>query len=748
MTTVTKKGGVRHYTGSLANCRLLPQRVLAFVTDTLKELFINVAGVDYHFYANVGGARHIESFRASGYTDTQVLQAAASSGSQVWFPAGTWASTSQLVLASGTQFVGSGASSILSFANGVLNPILLSGVTNCKLKDLSIVSSSSGLSDYTSGVVTFTNGTSHVVIDNCDFTSTKVTDLYFSGSGASASHDIRVTNCRLTHPDKLDGRQFACFMTGRSLTRNWFTADGVEDTFTSTFTMASTSELSVYFAGKLQVAGTDYTVTLASGFATVVFAAPPTESLSGATVSLVLNSGPMFQTIDTVGHSNIKFIGCTFTDCASGFLIDGDNFEIRNCEFDTTSSPIAVSFSKNLTIRDNRIIDFTGNGLTIGNGGDDIIENYVVAGNILTSTVSTLHGINIYKAGGNSQGFGGPNYGRTRKGVISGNTVSAALSSVFLYGNGDCVVSGNVCTSSIGVMANTHDKDGGATHPGKIVVSGNVIRVTSVGVSVGASGIASASDAQIVANDISSPDGTDVLSYGVQLSRADGVRVMGNSIRNIKAYNVSDYTGAGVGLNLCGDGVVLDGNRVVGVSGHASVWLQSSTAKPSIFRDNEWNGTYKKLGAGSDPISSGNLNTSTLKHNGCNSTPLSGATSAGLSTTNTATTDWTGGQTSSENRSGVFLVSFGSSRAASSNYATDHAHCVALMLCGRATTGVWSIVATTYLEQHNGATVTMTNVGDVLTFSGTSGATSANRSIITVQSLSNPLICDISGQVL
>lgn len=754
MTTVTKKGGVRHYTGSLANCRLLPQRVLAFVTDTLKELFINVAGVDYHFYPNIGGARHIESFRVSGYTDTQTLTAAASSGTSVWFPSGTWTSTSALTFASGTKFLGSGTSSVLTFANNIRNAILLDAVMNCQLKDLRILASSSGLSDYSSGVVTFTNGPQNISIENCYFESNKVTDLFFSGVNATASRNVMVRNCHFTHADKSTGIQFVCFMTGRSLTRRWFTADGVTDTFATNFTMASTSELSVYVAGKLQVAGSDYTVSLAAGIATVVFTTPPVNNPdSGYIVSLVLNSGPMFQKIDQVGHTQVTFSECSFNQCGNGFLIDGDAFELRNSTFNTTDTPVAVSFAEHLMIQNNRCYEFSGNGMVIGNGSDDIIHHYTISGNTLSSSRSTLHGINVYKAGGNPQGFGGPNYGQTKYGVISGNNVQAALASIFLYGNGDCSVTGNYCVGGlsgvggIGIMVNTHDKDGGAVHPGKIVISGNVTR-SGTGVTIGASGIAGVSDITVTNNDIGSVLGGDTGGYGIQLSRASNIKISSNNIRNIRTYDPVAYDGAGIGINQCGDGIVLDGNRVIGGVNHASVWYQSSATALAIFRNNEWNGVYKKLGGGADPISWNNLNTSTLKHFGSNSTALTGASSAGSAATYSASTTWTGGQTGSENRSGLVLVTFGSARAASANYATDHAHAVAIVLLGRSASGTWTVVSTTYLLQHNGATISVVADGDVLTFTGTSGATSATRSIITVQPYTSPLVNDANGEAL
>ena len=522
---------------------------------------------EYQFFPNVGGGRHIETFRPTSVSSDQVtIAAAAASGVTVWFPPGTWTLSSQIAFATGTQFIGSGLTSKIVFSQGIENPIVFGHVQNCRIENMRIEGSRTavlppGLS-YSSGILNFNSGslagpTNIVIKDvylycvgNPSTSGVDIGGIYFTGTGASAASYITFENVT-TEMTRIDAnkseRSFHVWMPSRDLTKKkWNIGTNAlnQTAWTTDFPVAASADLSVYWQGKLMTITTDYTLSGLGGNTTVTFVSAPhknysiggTPNGSGDAVLLVWNKGPMFQKIDVVGHTAITFTNCKFLGGWQGVYVDADDFTMENCRSDGVDGPIGVAFGKDIKITDCGIYDFLSNGITMGSGQNQIIDGYLIQGCTLRSERSSLHGINVYQQGGDDGGFGGPNFGLSKRGVIAGNRlIGINLYGIFMYGNGFATITGNYCNSSTGIAATGHDAGGGVVHPGHLQITGNVCEVRGGGITAGVSGMAGISNIHIEDNHIFAQDGY-VLTTGLYLSQITNSAVKNNSIKDVNGY--------------------------------------------------------------------------------------------------------------------------------------------------------------------------------------------------------------------
>lgn len=224
--------------------------------------------------------------------------------------------------------------------------------------------------------------------------------------------------------------------------------------------------------------------------------------LSGNAKNYVFYSTPREDISNITTPSNVlMFINNKVNNFSVGLLIDADNSIISNNIITNTSAPIACLKLRDSIISNNTITGFVSNGIALGNGTDDLIENVSVIGNSLdgnnlsTNTQTSLvHGINIYKQGGDSDPTGTthPNIGLSKYITITGNTVKNCYASgIFAYTNGNCVISSNVCThNQTGILETGNGIGNTSMNSGNINISNNYCcDNTNFGIGVGSANV-------------------------------------------------------------------------------------------------------------------------------------------------------------------------------------------------------------------------------------------------------------------
>ena len=848
--------------------------------------------------------RSIESFRESGFSDTQTIEAAAASGVTVWFPSGTWTLTGiasdTVTMASNTFFIGSGYSTRIVSAIRT-NPITFATCNHSGIKDMRLDFSRVTGGGYTSACLTYQGtggvGPKNIHIENVDFECVNIFGERFFGVDAEGANVVKHKDCRYTLPAE---QGFHVFMAGRTITTTYAEGNGSTTAFDTTFAIAANTDVAVYVAGRLKTLTTDYTVSIHDSIATITFVTAPasgavidfalrvssaiasnsfvgttqgvngsnkefptsfivpfndaikvyvdnvlktltthytvsstgsrvtvtfvTAPALGTTVRLDLVAGPQFQTITTSGHTNVSWHDCEFNGGSSGFLGNADNLSITHCTFTSVLSPIAVTFSKGFKCTHNTFLDFTGNGITCGNGTNDIIQGYDISDNFLYSERNTLHGINIYKSGGNYEDFP-TNYGKTKRGVIGHNQIYGVSgnSGIFLYSNGFTTVSTNTIEGfGTGIQANCPT---GGTHPGNFTIQSNQIKAFERGIAIGTSDSASNGmhDAIVKGNVIDAP------RIGFYCANGNNIQLEGNTFTGLTAYDAGSYTGVGVQLNyvtICN----IKNNTVIG-TGNVDFWWQLNVGAIVVVEGNIWSGEYRRIGyfnpllGTNDPVFINNRSFGGLSIDSSSLDPVMSVMSK--ASTYHAEVNWQGGVTSSQNRSGMFLVSFSAHRGGSSTWSTQHAHAVAIIGLARAAgsspnpnragsyttvydvadptsvvvtvggvtktinvdytsvaagtkakvdfllghvpaagdaivltvggdsttftaaTEKWTVLSTVYLYQYGGSpTITVTTLGDTVTFTGSTSATSADSAVISVQPFVGGLVSNIIGEVI
>lgn len=197
--------------------------------------------------------------------------------------------------------------------------------------------------------------------------------------------------------------------------------------------------------------------------------------------------------LSTNGNTNIIISDNEMYESELGLLIDCDDSKIINNYFYKVNAPIACLKVKNTIISENIIRAFKTNGICVGNGSDDLIINVVISNNVLDgrdnqgNLISEVHGINVYKQGGDGDPTGAnhPNITKSRHLSIIGNVITnVSDSGIFAYGNGNLTITGNSCTNcTYGILAG----GGGnyTSHPGKVIISSNITQYNTHGIGVG-----------------------------------------------------------------------------------------------------------------------------------------------------------------------------------------------------------------------------------------------------------------------
>lgn len=263
--------------------------------------------------------------------------------------------------------------------------------------------------------------------------------------------------------------------------------------------------------------------------------------------------------------SNIMiFANNKINNFSVGMLLDLDNSLITNNIFTNVSAPIACLKVRNTIISNNVITGFVSNAIALGNGTDDLIENVSVIGNSLDGNnletneqTSQVHGINIYKQGGDSDPTGEthPNIGKSKYITITGNTVKNCYASgIFAYTNGNCVISSNVCTNNqTGIL------ESGllTTNIGNIVISSNYCCYnSSMGIGIGSSS-SSLSDI-VCSNNICNNNANGIYcggnnnnivisnnicnnnsEYGLNVNGASSCQINGNCLKNNTSHQLN-----------------------------------------------------------------------------------------------------------------------------------------------------------------------------------------------------------------
>jgi hypothetical protein len=436
-------------------------------------------------------------------------------------------------------------------------------------------------------------------------------------------------------------------------------------------------------------------------------------------------------TITTLGNKYVKFRKNYVHDSANGTIWDFDNSKVIDNDYYLVNSPISCLKVKNSSFVGNFLKGFSSNGLCLGNGSDDLIQGVNVLNNILDgkddngNLLSTVNGINVYKQGGDSDPTGAthPNIGLSRKITITGNTVrNIASNGIFAYGNGNMVISSNVCTDNNGNGISVAGGGGASgVHPGKVTVSNNFCKDNGLaGVNIGDSQL-SAIRYVIAVGNVCVENGrglyvnhldkgsilnnmfTNNIGAGMFLNNVTNTDVSHNEIEdNLTGTDIDGFNGnIALGLNTTNE-VIFNFNKVT----NASYYMVSPTM-PIYAKGNK--GFPNKQGMFIERNFEVTGTTQTVTQN----VPLPSAGS------------WYSGQ---------LLVQFSASRGNSSNPYASHQSCLAIVTVVRFGSTI-SIGEIKYISQNQATDPTNGNA--VVAQATISVAVNANNNSIDITGNSN-----------
>jgi hypothetical protein len=208
--------------------------------------------------------------------DTSAIQAAidaanAAGGGWVFFPKGTYITTSALTLKDKVSLVGVGPNgSVISLTSGSADVIDLSAVTSPRtvISDLKAVhtSASSG------SILDFGEASADVLVHNCELGSSVTTGIIVKGSGAAESY-VKLSGCWLTYGGTTNDVIDCSGTTGR-----W----RIEDCH---FTPPATGTLAAFIKGKnVDIAGCRFKTATATGGTIVCYESSDTSAVDATMV--------------------------------------------------------------------------------------------------------------------------------------------------------------------------------------------------------------------------------------------------------------------------------------------------------------------------------------------------------------------------------------------------------------------------------------------------------------------------------
>ncbi|MDF2791151.1 MAG: Right handed beta helix region, partial [Neobacillus sp.] len=438
--------------------------------------------------------------------------------------------------------------------------------------------------------------------------------------------------------------------------------------------------------------------------------------------------------ITTDGNKDFVIKKNHIHDTVTGLLLDGDYFDVSENYFDHVNTPIACLKLRNSVFNKNIFIGFVGNGIALGNGSDDIIENIVISNNVLDGLLtSTVHGINVYKQGGDGNPTGSPNLGLSKYITIIGNTVkNAGATGIFAYANGNLTITGNVVTKNRGggILVNTPASE----HPGNLVITGNVAEENSgAGIAIAPTNTVNGVHHCVVSNNICTKNISD--GRGIYLSKMHESIVSNNMC--------SQNEGEGLFSNGCKDTQII-GNRMtenkLGSPQFNGDFVLSATIDSlMVIKDNIASSFYNVTG--NNPyISTGNVGIPNrdglFVNEKCDNVSYSSDVTVNVPLFDVV----------SSNRSTLLIVSVIADRQGSNDFANHHQSCLGIVpIMWDYTNGQYFIGSISYLYQNGTdpkATITasLNADGSSVDISGHSNYVSTDEIVITVSPIKSPLI--------